>query len=42
MKTDSTIEKVTWHSGLGSTHDVMVIIIGNGHGDPVWDCLHFT
>ena len=31
---------------MGSAHGVMVIIIGNGHGDtssnPGWDWLHFT
>ena len=31
---------------FGGAHGVMVIVIGNGHGDtssnPGWDWLHFT
>ena len=33
-------------SNLGGVRGVMVIVIGNGHGDPSsnpgWDWLHFT
>ena len=31
---------------IGSTHGVMAIIVGNGHGNqssnPIWGCLHLT
>ena len=43
----SKLAHMTWHEGVdGGARDVIVIVVGNGHGDkssnPGRDLLHFT
>ena len=41
-----TQESVNWYTYIGDARGVMVIVVGNGHGDtssnPGRDWLHFT